>query len=210
LRFLSSRRIVLFLAVIALIVGALAGGIVVYLNSPAFKDRAQQYIVREIERRTGAAVTLKNLEWSFWHRRFRLDDLTLRGLEPAEEAPLAHFRRIDVGLNFRMLLEKKIDLFELTFSGPEFHIIVGPDGRTNIPSPPSQPGGKAFDFDISIKNFNVMRGSALLNERRINLNFSTQNVAAVLNYHVPRQALETHIRYDGILDLSSHGQRSIP
>ena len=194
----------------ALVIGALADGVVVYFNSPAFKEHAQQYIVREIEQRTGAAVTLRNLDWSFWHRRLRLDDLTLRGLERAEEAPLAHLRRIDIGLNLRMLVEKKIDMFELTFSGPEFHIIVGPDGRTNIPSPPSQPGGKPFDFDVSIKNFNVIGGSALLNERRINLNFSTQNVAAVLNYHGPREALETHIRYDGVLDLSSHGQRSIP
>src|SRR5207249_3732919 len=36
------------------------------------------------------------------------------------------------------------------------------------------------------------------------------SVAAVLNYHGPLEALETHIRYDGILDRSSQGQRSIP
>src|SRR5436189_6096130 len=167
----------------ALVIGALADGVVVYFNAPAFKEHAQQYIVREIEQRTGAAVTLRNLDWSFWHRRLRLDDLTLRGLERAEEAPLAHLRRIDIGLNLRMLVEKKIDMFELTFSGPEFHIIVGPDGRTNIPSPARGPGGNPFGFEISIKNFNVLGGAALLNERRINLNFSTQKVAAVLNYN---------------------------
>ena len=210
MRFLNRRSIVLVLVVLALIVGALAGGIVVYLNSPAFKDRVHQYVVHEIERRTGATVTLKNLEWSFRHRRVWLDDLTLRGLEPAEEEPLAHFRRIDVGLNLRMLFEKKIDLFELTFSGPEFHIIVGPDGRTNIPSPARGPGGNPFGFEISIKNFNVIGGAALLNERRINLNFSTQNVAAVLNYNAGREVLESHFRYDGILDRSSQAQRSIP
>ena len=190
--------------------GALVGAIVVYLNSPAFKNRVHQYVVHEIERRTGAAVTLKNLEWSFWHRRFWLDDLTLRGLEPAEEVPLAHFRRIDVGVNLQMLAEKKIDLFELTFSGPEFHIIVGPDGRTNIPSPPSQPGRNPFGLEISINNFNFIGGVALVNERRINLNFSTQNVAAVLNYNRAREVLESRIRYDGILDRSSQGHRSIP
>ena len=210
MRFLNRRRIVLFLIVLALVIGALAGGIVVYLNSPEFKERAEQYIVHEIGQRTGATVTLKNLDWSLGHRRFRLDDLILRGLEPAEAAPLAHFRRIDIGLNFRMLFEKKIDLFELTFSGPEFHIVVGPDGKTNIPSPASQSGRNPFDFEISVKNFNVIGGAALLNERRIRIDFSTQNVAAVLNYNGPREVLESHLRYDGILDRSSQGLRSIP
>src|SRR2546421_3911227 len=185
----------------ALVIGALADGVVVYFNSPAFKEHAQQYIVREIEQRTGAAVTLRNLEWSFWHRRLRLDDLTLRGLERAEEAPLAHLRRIDIGLNLRMLVEKKIDMFELTFSGPEFHIIVGPDGRTNIPSPPSQPGGKPFDFDVSIKNFNVIGGSALLKERKINLNFLTQKGAARVEYHRPPAAPLNPIPYHGGFEL---------
>jgi translocation and assembly module TamB len=210
LRFLNRRRILLLFGVLTLIAAALVGGLIVYVSSLAFNARARQYIVREIERRTGATVTLQGLDWSFWHERFRLNDLTLHGLEPAGEAPLAYFKRIDIGLNFRTLIKKKIDLFELTFSEPEFHILVTPDGRTNFPSAESKSGTKPFNFEISIKNFNLIGGSALLNERRIDLNFSSRNIAAILNYKGSQQVLETQLRYDGVLDRSGDGMPSIP
>ena len=198
MRFLNSRRILLLLGVLMFAVAAAISALAAYLKSPAFKSRARQYIVRELEQRTGATVTLKSFDWSFWRQRFRLDGLTLHGLEPAEEAPLAQFKRIDIGLNFRTLLEKKIDLFELTFTEPQFHILVGEDGKTNFPSPDSEPLRNPLKFETSIQNFNLIGGSALLNERRVEINFSVKNLAAVLNYQGARQVLNTHLRYDGI------------
>ena len=112
LSFLSRRRVLAALALITIAIAGAVGGVVAYFNSPAFDGRVRRYLVQEIERRTGATVTLKNFEWSFWQRRMRLEDLILRGLEPAEDAPLAHFSRIDIGVNFRMLLEHRIDLSE--------------------------------------------------------------------------------------------------
>ena len=209
MRFLNSRRIILFFGLATVVIVALIAGISSYLNSPAFNARAREYIVRQIEQRTGATATLKTFGWSFWHERFRLDDLTLRGLEPAAEAPLAHFRRIDISLKFRTLLEKKIDLFELTFSEPEVHVIVNPDGTTNVPSPESR-GRKPFDFAISIDNFNIIGGSALLNEQAVNIDFSVKKLAAILNYRQARQVLESHFRYDGLLDRTSESALPIP
>ena len=60
---------------------ALAAGLVLYLQSPAFEARARQYVVNEIERRTGATVTLQTFHWNFWQERFRLEQLTLHGGE---------------------------------------------------------------------------------------------------------------------------------
>ncbi|HYR41467.1 MAG TPA: translocation/assembly module TamB domain-containing protein [Terriglobia bacterium] len=210
MRFFNRRRILLFFGALILAAAALVGGLALYISSPAFNARARQYIVQEIERRTGATVTLQSFDWSLWHEHFVLVDLTLHGLEPAGEAPLAHIRRIDIGLKLRTLFEKRIDLFELTLSEPEFHVLVSPDGKINIPSPEGKPGRKPFNFEISIENFNMIGGSALLKERRINLDFSTKNLAAVLNYKGAREVLETHLRYDGVLDRSSEGMRSIP
>jgi len=210
LRFLSRRRILLFFATLALVIVALAAGLVLYIQSPAFEARARQYVVNEIERRTGATVTLQTFHWNFWQERFRLEELTLRGLEPADEAPLAHFMRIDIGLRFRTLLEKKIDLFELTIAEPEFHLQVSPDGRTNFPAPPSGAARTPSNFQISIENFNIIGGSALLNERLIDVNFSLRRLAAAVNYNGAREVLESHLRYDGLLDRSSDAMPSIP
>lgn len=169
-----------------------------YVTSPRFDEQARQYIVKEIETRTGAKTSLETFKWDLWQRRFRLENLTLRGLEAPDEKPLAHFDRIDIGLNFRTLLERHIDLFELTLTRPEFHVLVGRDGKTNLPSPVTVGKGPS-NFQISIANFNILGGSALLNERQVQLDFSLANIAALLQYHGAGKVMEAHFRYDGVL-----------
>ena len=66
--FLSRRRVLAALGLIAIAIIVAIAGVVAYLNSPAFDARARRYIVQEIQRRTGATVTLKNFDWSFWQR----------------------------------------------------------------------------------------------------------------------------------------------
>jgi translocation and assembly module TamB len=194
----------------ALLLLAAVGGLVVYINSSAFEEQARERIIREIEDRTGATVTLKSFKWTFWNQKFRLEDLTLHGLEPPEENPLAHFDRIDIGLNFRTLFEKHIDLFELTVIRPAINVIVGTDGHTNIPAPPIQGERKPLAFQVSIENFNVIDGAAILNEQKINLEFSLTNLQSMMNYHSTREVLETHFSYDGIFDRSPDLRPSIP
>ncbi len=209
MRFLSKRRVLILLGATILVVLALIGGAAAYLHSQAFNEQARRYIIREIERRTGATAVLNAFEWSFWTQRFRLDELTLRGLEPAGEAPLAHFPRIDVGLNFRTLFQRQIDLFELTLTQPGFHILVSPDGRTNFPKPP-QTGQRPLNVRLSIQNFKIAGGSALLNEQKIRIDFAIQNLEALLDYQGAREVLAAHLRYDGLLDRSPQSKPSIP
>lgn len=210
MRFLNRRRILAVLSITALLILAVLAGLVVYINSPAFDEQARRYIIKQIDQRTGGRASLDKFDWSFRRQRFRLEGFTLRGLESADQAPLAHIERIDIGLNFRTLFQRRIDLFELTLTRPDFHVRIAPNGKTNIPSPERRPGGKPFNFEISIQDFNLLNGSALLNERRVNLDFSLANLAGVLNYQGSREILETHIRYDGLIDRSSELKASIP
>src|SRR5262249_44109144 len=113
------------------------------------------------------------------------------------------------GLNLRTLLQRRINLFELTVTQPEFHVMVTPDGKTNIPEPPPQstvPSG----FEFSVENFNVMNGQAILNEQRVGIDLSLTNLAARLIYHKPGQVLETHVRFDGVLDRAPNVRLAIP
>jgi translocation and assembly module TamB len=210
LRFFSRRRIIAALGIAVLVIVAAIAGAIAYVNSTAFEARARRSIIDEIQRRTGATVTLRDFYWSFWERRFRLEDLVLHGLEGPDHAPLAHFTRIDVGLNFRTLLQHQIDLFELTITQPEFHVIVTPDGKTNFPTPETQTLTKPADFEISIENFNVVNGSAILNERRIDLDLSLTNLTALLNYDGRREVLNAHLHYDGVVDRSPGVRLAIP
>src|SRR5438045_1383732 len=111
LRFLNKRRILAAFGGLIIAILAALSVLAAYLNSAAFNGRARDYIVNEIEQRSNAKVMLENFSWNFWRQRIRLDNLTLRGSEPAYHAALAHFARIDIGLNFRTLIEHHIDLF---------------------------------------------------------------------------------------------------
>src|SRR5215469_12236715 len=142
LRFLNRRRILIAAGATLIAFLALIAVIAAYLGSAAFHLLVRQYIAEQIAGRTGAQVTLADFHWSFLHEAFILEGLTLRGLEPAEEAPLAYFNRIQVRINLRTLFEHRIDLSELTIVQPEFHLLVTPDGKTNIPSPPQTSPGQ--------------------------------------------------------------------
>jgi translocation and assembly module TamB len=185
------------------------GAVVVYLNSDAFEARMRRYIVEELERRTGATVTLGKVEWRFWEKRIRLEDLVVRGLEPKDRAPLARFGRIDVGLYYRSLFQHRISLYELTITQPEFHILINPDGTTNFPAPKT-PQEVLGDFTISIRNFNIVNGFAILNDQHVDVDLSLTNLTAILNYQDKLQALSAHLRYDGVLDRSPGVKLSIP
>ena len=210
MRFLNRRRILIAIGAIVIAFLALIGVIAAYLGSTAFHLRARQYIAEQIARRTGTQVTLADFHWSLWHEAFILEGLTLRGLEPVEEAPLAHFDRIQVGINLRTLLESRIDLSELTLVQPEFHLLVTQDGKTNIPSPPQESPRHPFQFSISVGDCKIRNGSALVNEQRIHIDFSVQNLEALLRYFDQREVLETHLQYDGVFDRVPNVEPAIP
>src|SRR5262249_35289495 len=79
-----------------------------------------------------------------------------------------------------------------------------------FPSPETQTLTKPLDFEISIENFNVVNGAAILNERRIDLDLSLTNLAAILNYDGRREVLNAHLSYDGVIDRSPGVRLAIP
>jgi translocation and assembly module TamB len=197
---LTKQWLLGFLAIGVLIAAAAIGTLFFYINSPAFEQDAQQLIVREIEKRTGAQVSLENFDLAFREQRIRLEGLTLHGLEPATAPPLAHFPRIDAGIGLRTLLQRRIDLVELTIARPEIHVVIGTDGRTNIPSPPQTEARTPLDFRISIDKFTIADGTAFFNERRVNIDLRLANLSADIGLNSAAGILSSHLRYDGTLD----------
>jgi translocation and assembly module TamB len=210
LRFFNKRRLLIAAGVLAIIIVAGIGTIIGYLRSEAFARRARQYIVQQIEDATGAKATLGNFDWDLWRERFLLEDLTLRGQEPADGEPLAHFRSIEARIKLRTLYDRRIDLTKLTVSQPEFHIWVRPDGTTNVPGPARKENKKPLDFSFAIRSFEIVAGSALINEQRIDMDFSLQNLSATGNYGARPEVLETHLSFDGVFDRVPNFKLSIP
>ena len=199
LRFLSKHRIKVFAGITALLLLVLLGGLVVYINSDGFREQARLYIVRTLEERTGGQVVLDRFTWNLWQQRFRLEGLTIRGLEPATDPPLAHIESIDVGLNFRSLIRRRLDLFLLTITRPEFRVLIDSEGKTNLPTPAQGVGGGDFNLQLSIDDFKIIQGQAAINERRINIDFGIANLESALNYSDATQVLKSQLQYQGSL-----------
>ena len=65
-------------------------------------------------------------------------------------------------------------------------------------------------FKVSIDNFNVVDGAAILNDRKVDLEFSLTNLQSMMSYYSAREVLETHFSFDGIFDRSAEMKPSIP
>src|SRR5262249_22976942 len=105
--------------------------------------------------------------------------------------------------NLRSLLQRKLNLFELSVEQPEVHISVDANGKTNFPSPPPRGPRKSFDFDISIENFQVVHGKTTNNERQIDTYLALTTLKSKLCYYSSTCVLVIHLLYDGHFDRPS-------
>jgi hypothetical protein len=200
----STKKILLTaVGLVALATISAIGGALIYVSSPQFKETARQYVLRAIESETGGRATIGRLYWDWWTQRVSILDLTIRGSEPADAAPLAHIESIEAGINIKSLLKRRLDLFELTVTRPELRLTVDSMGNTNLPSPPPKKEGRS-DFQISIENFTVAQGTAFVNERRIDIGLVVRNLESELSYQGASRILAARLSYDGVLNRPSH------
>ena len=166
-----------------------------FLGSPTFEQIVRGRVVATIEKATGGKVELQSLHWNVSKLEIEAKGLTIHGLEPATDVPLAHADRLYVRLHVVSLLSANVDLSQLTLERPVVHIIVNPDGATNLPEPQVKSGGDPIQqlFDLAIGRAEVRDGAILLNEQRLPLDFKASDVAASMSYQRLQQ------RYDSTL-----------
>ena len=140
----------------------LAGAAVLVVRSQWFYARVRAGIVKTVETATGGRVEIGAFRFD-WHRlRAEVDDFTLHGTEPADQPPLFHAHSVAVGLKIVSLLKRHVDIAYLDVAAPQVYLIVGPDGRTNVPAPKvAKTGGKPAIrtiLDLAIGRFSLERG----------------------------------------------------
>ena len=175
---------------IGLVLVVAAVSLVVYLNSDSFRDRVRRRVVSELEAVTGGRVELKNFVWNFSRLQFEFDDLTIHGLEKAGEIPYAHVDHARVSVKILSVLGREIALRELYVEHPVAHLIVYPDGSTNQPNPKKGNGnGNATQrlFSIGVDRLRVSRGVLVLNEQRLPLDLSADDVTAGMMFKAKPQ-----------------------
>src|ERR1019366_1475177 len=122
---------------------------------------------------TGGEVELQSLHWNVKRLEIEANGLTIRGLEPAGDVPLAHADRLYVQLRVVSFLKTAIDLSQLTLEQPVIHLIVKPDGSTNVPEPQVKTSGDPIQqlFDLAGGKVELRHGALLLNQQKLPLDF---------------------------------------
>src|SRR5664279_4377473 len=115
-----------FWAVMAGLFVVLVMAIAWFLGSPAFEEIVRGRVIAQLQKATGGKVELQSLHWNVKRLEIEANGLTIRGLEPASDIPLAHADRLFMRLHVVSLLSTNIDLSQLTMEQPVIHIVVKP------------------------------------------------------------------------------------
>ena len=190
------RRVITTLLVAVLL---LSGTIALtwYLRSPQFADFVREKVIAAIEDATGGRVELRAFRWNLSRLEFDADNLTVHGLEPAGDAPLAHVNRLRVRAHIISLLSRRFDLVYLGIDSLQIHLVIDKNGRSNFPEPRQKSASDAVQqlFDLAITRAEVRDGLLVVNEQTIPFDFLANDIAADASFN------RADRRYDGTLSI---------
>jgi len=126
------RRVALAAAALLLVSMAAAFFVV---RSQWFLQKVRARIVATVEQATGGRVEIGAFYFDWTRLRAQVDGFTLHGTEPAGEPPLFHADSLAVGIKIVSILKRDVDIRYLEVNAPRVRLIIGPDGRTNLPEP---------------------------------------------------------------------------
>ena len=165
-----------------------------YVTTDSFQQMVRSRLIAEIERVTGGRVELGSFHAIPLCFQVEVRDLTIHGRESAGEVPYVHVDSMNAIINISSGLGGRIGFHSLTLDHPVVHVIFYPDGSTNQPGP-HKTGGADFEqlFSFSVDRLDVRRGELLWQDKRLPIDFTTNDVSARLNYSF------LHRRYSGTL-----------
>jgi translocation and assembly module TamB len=172
----------------------LLSGALWYVTTDSFQKMVRSRLTAEIERVTGGRVELGSFHAIPLRFEVEVRDLTIHGREAAGEAPYVQVDSMSAVINISSALGAKIGFHSLTLDHPVVHIIFYPDGSTNQPGP-KKAGNADFEqlLAFSIGRLNLRHGELLWQDKRLPLDFTTNDVSARLNYSF------LHRRFSGSL-----------
>jgi translocation and assembly module TamB len=184
MRKLPRRLTIWLLIATALALASFVAGISV-LRSNWFYELVRKRILYEVENATGGRAELASYSFEWNSLRAQVHGFVLHGTEAAGQEPLFRADAISVGLNITSMLRREINVASVDVTRPRAHILVRPDGTSNIPGPRVQKTHRdPIDqiFELKIGRFTIRDGSVLYNSETIPLDVSGEGLRAGLTY----------------------------
>ena len=188
-------------------------GLAWYLRSPSFEDLVRRRLITNLHEVSGGRVEMASFHWNLSRLAFEANDLTIHGLEPAGELPLAHVDHALVRLHIISLVERRFNLEQVHLQRPVVHLIIYPDGTTNVPEPKikSQSRKAAVQqlFKLAIARADLRDGMLLVNDRKLPLNFDANDIAAAMSHDAFARRYDGSVQV-GKMDVQYAGYRDVP
>ncbi len=113
----------------------LSAGVYFAASSVTFQNLVRKHLIASLEEFTGGRVEIASFHWRLLHMEAEAGGVTIHGLENSGEAPLATIEHLRVVLSLRNLISPTVRLRTLEIDRPNLHVIVYPNGSTNLPQP---------------------------------------------------------------------------
>lgn len=154
-----------------------------------FVDRwMRRTIISQIDARTGMRAEIQSFHLQVRNLHVEIGGLTLHGLEPAGSPPLFHADRLDARIRVLSFFRRQVALEALLIDRPAVAIRIGPDGRSNIPSPKASASNRPWRetlFRLRIGQFALKDGLVAFNDRRAPVSIDGGDFQFDLNYSAP-------------------------
>ena len=176
-----------------------------YVTTDSFQRMVRRRVVASLEKITGGRVELGELHTIPFRLRVDARDLTIHGREASDQVPFLRVDRLQAEIKIISLLSTTIALHSVVLEHPVAHILVYPDGSTNIPAPQVSrfsshlSGGAASEgpveqlFALSVAHIEVQRGELLWEDKKIPFDFAAHDLALLMNYSLLRRQYEAHL-----------------
>ena len=199
--------------------GLIAAGVVVglflaalyYTTTDSFQAYVRGKIVEELQRTTGGRAEIGSFHVVPFHTQIEVRDITVHGSEAAGELPLAHADHLIAHMKLTSFLRAEFGFHSLALDHPVIHVIVAPDGSTNIPAL-KVPASASLEspveqlFTLSIDHLSVRNGELIWADHKIPLDFAVHDAGAQMDYSFLRGHYESHLSL-GKVDTTFSGFR---
>lgn len=180
------------------LIAALAG--LWYTTTNSFQAYVRRRMVAEIERITGGRAEIGSFHVVPFHMQVEVRNITVHGSEAPNDIPLAHADHLVAHFKVISFLRAEFGFHSMSLEHPVVHVVVAPDGTTNIPAPktperPSDASPVEPLFALSIDHLSMRNGELLWADRKIPLDFAVHDTSLQADYSYLRG------RYESLLTL---------
>ncbi len=206
---MNRKKIILRSAAVfgIVIVVAFIGGYF-YLRSSGFKQFALRKIVEQVNESTGGRASIRDFDFQLSSLTAHVYNIVIHGKESPSDPPLLAVDKLTVSLKIQSVFRRQVYLSELLVEHPVVHVLVDPQGDSNLPQPKetgSSSGSPTSVFDLGVRHAAITNGEIAYNDRKIPLDADLHDLRTDVSFDYLTRRYTGSISYrDGSLHYATY------